>query len=390
MAMESAFSRRCRSIRWLRRSVLALLFILMLSFVSCLVPIMPYAKLKSDGVTYFLLFSPDGHTLITSQLSDCRTITDDHGQTFVPLYPEKSRLQVWNVDSGKERFILPNRSNYFQQPCISPDSRIICDADLKLWDIRNGEELPLLRPEKDRPLTSFFRFPLDGHFLIEERNKWFESSESPSIHFWDIELKKEIGECPGLFGGMARDGDLTILATISPQVMLWRLAPGRPPKLNRKIPISPVCLALSQDGKQMVSASRVNDYNISNRCEFALWDTATGTKIQAFHHKIYGPIPPLNLSFFADSKLLYVFAGSKTFFIDFTSASDNSGILPADSIVSPDGRWVVANDYEATWYKMPAMTTHGALTARKSDSHRGDSLTGFGRFFSGQPFHHYS
>ena len=353
--------------RWLRWSFLALLFVLIFGLVSWVVPILPHTKLKSDAHNETLLFSPDGHTLITTQ----GMISQNMG-----------RLQTWDADIGKERFSLPVR---WLQPCVSSDSRIVSDPDLKLWDVRTGEELANLKQPTDHSFTSDFCFSPDSQFLIEQRGR--EHSLNHGIHFWDLQLKKEIGETKGHLWSMAFDGETTILATMMVkdqgepgQVLLWRLAPGQLPRLDRTIPISVQCLVLSPDGRQMLTASQPQDhvkpYDVpfsKQPIEFTLWDTATGGKSLTFKDKGWYPI---KITWFSNGKLLGVDSsgdpnrggGSFTFpfetsFWDLTSSPRKIGTLDHSPLVSPDGRWVaVSCAHGATLYKLPAMTIHGNLT----------------------------
>ena len=282
------------------------------------------------------------------------------------------------MDKGKKRFSLPDSSSRAWPVRFSPDSQIISN-DLKLWDVWTREELANLRPRKEGPLNSSVCFSPDssvcfspdGLFLIEEH--WPKDSHNQRIHLWDVKLKKEIGESQGRFGGMARDGDVTILAIIIDEnqekpgkVILWRLGPRKPPSLDRTIPISVNSIALSDDGRQLVTAGQPED---GKSTEFALWDTVTGVKSVAFNDQVSDLY---RISWLAKIKVLFVESKSfhsssrfETSFWDLTSSPKKTKTFSSLTTLSPYGQWVAvpcANG--ATLYKVPTMTNQGNLIHR--------------------------
>lgn len=215
---------------------------------------------------YTLSFASDGKTLACGY-SDRSCLFDTEAGRVLHRLPRRqggvafsldsktllttsgSRLQVWDVASGRERHVWPGDFASTSAAAISPDGKSLAAADwldqaVRVWDLTSGRllrELPL--PENSRYVRNLAYSP-DGAVLSAAQYQG-------AIQFWDA-------------------------ATGNAQRTVQLTDPNRP----KQEPAYFFQLHLASNSRRVTTLERV--YNPGQTTRLAMWDAATG-KLGAQH-----------------------------------------------------------------------------------------------------------
>jgi WD40 repeat protein len=166
------------------------------------------------------------------------------------------QIRIWDVSSGQEiRTLVPPRDTkkpFWQRVAFEPDGKRIVsggsDGKIRIWDVMDGHEL----------------FTLTGHsgpinqlwFCHKGGMTWF-SGHSGQINQLEF----------------CRDGSWFSSASVDNTLNLWDANNGR---LRHTIPDAGTIMAISRDGKHIVSARHLRQlHSVSNlRTVVSLWSTA--------------------------------------------------------------------------------------------------------------------
>ena len=114
-------------------------------------PPYPRAILKPPGECGFLLFSPDGRSLVTPGDGQYEDIKGERGEHRVKIGP----IRVLDVDRGVERFAVASNWDMIDPLLFSPDGKVIAahhlKGDLKVWNAEIGEEIACIKPRSKSP-----------------------------------------------------------------------------------------------------------------------------------------------------------------------------------------------------------------------------------------------
>jgi WD40 repeat protein/beta-lactamase regulating signal transducer with metallopeptidase domain len=228
-----------------------------------------------------MAFTPDGKVVAAAS-------TDFKEQEAI------SSVKLWDLTTGKEiRRINPTGNNDVSVVAISPDGEVLAYGDINtihLCELKTGRELRQLKLPGLGIAT--LRFADDGKTLAVR-------SRDQRVSLWDAQTGKEIRllneaqplqQANGLVFfvrgfsspearalAISQDGKY-VASTSGSTVRLWEITSGKELQLTEGHRRTPIILALSHDGKTVVSWG---DDRVVRR-----WDAASGKSLGAF------PAPP--------------------------------------------------------------------------------------------------
>jgi WD40 repeat protein len=171
---------------------------------------------STDDSAESLSYSPDGHTLVGG----------DGG----------GKLRVWDIDTGRESWVMPDHVRAVNSVAISPDGRTVAtagyDHEIHLWALENKTKVRSLLGHTGG--VDCVSFSSNGKLI-------FSGSDDHTIRIWDAQTGREmqsfhghqslvraIGESPqdamlvsGSFDNTLRFWDLsrpTVYRTLKPEV----------------------------------------------------------------------------------------------------------------------------------------------------------------------------
>src|SRR5262249_24955136 len=194
-----------------------------------------------------LAYSPDG-TLVVSGSGTC----------FVEAVIKGATVEVWDVNSGQRRSILPGAKGTVVSVAINPDGKKVaagCSAGLVLvWDLETGQTV-WSRTEPGLHAMSV-AFSPDGKSLAVGYGNygWYQVGR---VKVWDVASGKETKAFPGPRGGVNRvafhpDGQRLAVAG-SKVVEVWDLETDRKLQDLKGHEKWVYCLAYSPDGKWLAT-----------------------------------------------------------------------------------------------------------------------------------------
>lgn len=213
--------------------------------------------LSSYQNTYWVTFSPNGHTLASSGGSS------GHG------------LVLWDAASGNQVRVVAGDADFVGPPAFSPDGRLLVatantrgtdDDGLRVWDAVSGDELRRF-PGYAGPV-----FSPDGKTLAA----W---NKSQSITLLDVEsgnevrkIAKHLGFLPGVVA-FSPDGHLLASTNDDAMITVWDVASWQEVR-NISDSARVRGIAFSPDSRLLASGSE--DHTIK------LWDLGSGNKLRTF------------------------------------------------------------------------------------------------------------
>jgi WD40 repeat protein len=265
------------------------------------------AVLQADGDVNALVFSKDGHSLISG---------DGGGHVI-----------TWNVAQRVRQATLTGHTAAVGTLALSPDGRTVAsgggDGKVVLWDFNGNNHLALASlPQAAGPAV----FSPDGHLLA--------AAGTSGSAIWDLGRRVRLATLPAKTTpvGFTPDGRTVVLKDTSGKAILWDVT-GRHETASAAIPGVAVG-ALSPDGKTLAFMSNDNG-------DVFLWDLRRQAKVATLTSRS----PGVNsLAFSPSGDTLAVGATDKIFLWNLDQRSVTA-TLPAENpggvlsvALSPDGQ----------------------------------------------------
>jgi WD40 repeat protein len=196
-----------------------------------------------------------------------------------PTNERWAELHVWDVATGKERFVVKCHKEEIHGMAFSLDGKVLAtassDQTVKLWNVEVDKELVVLK-ERTTFKTGFH----DCHCLVFSIDgKKLGAADYQDAILWELATERECASFKRpVFGwSPAFSPDLKTLASPNYQdVDLWDTAKGkeRTSFLDHRGSVSRV--AFTAAGKVLVAQSTRLDDNGKNHSEVKLWNIETG------------------------------------------------------------------------------------------------------------------
>jgi WD40 repeat protein len=221
----------------------------------------------NDGANS-VVFSPDGR----------RILSGSRDRTMI----------LWDRETGREICRFKEHGGWIQSVAISPDGRRALsgsqDAIIRLWDLESGDLIREFRGHTEGVFSVAFSpdgrlaYSTSGGFL---RGGW-EDGRDAAIRVWDVETGREVRRLEGHRGivrsmAVSPDGRRVLSGGRDGAVILWDAATGAEIRRFRGHTTDEiVCVAFLPDGRRAVSGGGDTDRTIR------LWDVETGREIHSF------------------------------------------------------------------------------------------------------------
>jgi WD40 repeat protein/tRNA A-37 threonylcarbamoyl transferase component Bud32 len=176
-------------------------------------------------------------------------------------------VRLWDVAAGKTRAVLAGHTHLVSSLAFSPDGRTLAscshdDDEIRLWDVATGtERIKLTLGAKPQSVL----FTPDG--------KQLAVAASHVVGFWDVATGRPAERFLGqptspLCLAITPDGRTIVTGNDDYTVRLWDVPSGQERLVLRSHGHFVQCVALSPDGKTLASGGR--DWSVK------LWDVTTG------------------------------------------------------------------------------------------------------------------
>lgn len=153
------------------------------------------------------------------------------------------------------------------------------DCTLRLWDLQTGKEVRQLKGHT-APVHAV-AFSADGQFALSAAGAQEDKDDEPvaidcTVRLWAVDLGKEVGAFEGHTGPVRAVGfvgkNTAVSAGSDGTIRLWDLEKREEVRKFDNPPGAVKCLAVSADGKQMISGH-------SDKLG-VLWDVSTGKEVR--------------------------------------------------------------------------------------------------------------
>jgi WD40 repeat protein/serine/threonine protein kinase len=191
------------------------------------------------------------------------------GRTFSGAYENAGLVKLWSAGTGEVRRVLGRlASSKARSVAFSPDGRLLAaggwQGDLRIWDVKTGQEVHQLRGHWTSVLT--LDFSPDGRTLAS-------GDDHGIVKLWDVKtgrLQVPAGGHRGSINSVtvSPDGRTMASASADGTVKIWELSTGRERRSLAGHQGAAGGLAYSPNGRTLASSgwdARVR-----------LWDPATG------------------------------------------------------------------------------------------------------------------
>ncbi len=347
---------RSRALVWIGAALLFLCIYFALYLQSQIPPVL---AIPLGGPSYFVL-SPDGKTVATLLLGHPYNFLSMSGDEE-PLYP----IRVFDVATGKERFVLPPKARSLNEISFSPDGRLITayseKGDLQVLDVLTGtivRSFSTANLEEFRlgphfaPDSIHFVLP-DGPWRDERTSNWRPpgANQHRSQTLFNCKTGQSEGKIQGDFRTLffSRDGER--VATWQKDfgsdlfhVRVWNgVKSGRLTLLHDQEIVADQ-VEFTSDLKTLATIRRAGPALTE---EWNLRDFATGKVLSTFQYDGFAgarvsthEAPDGTFLLLQDNR----YYGEFNFLIGFgTRAQKNLGPYTGSATISPDCKWYGTN-----------------------------------------------
>jgi WD40 repeat protein len=263
----------------------------------------------------------DGHTLIRQFGVDGTAINSvalsPDGKRLLSGSRDRT-MRLWDLDTGTEirGFGHPD---LVWDVTFSPDGKTAlsgcADSKFRLWDLESGDILQTLPANRGNAYT--VAFTRDGKGAITGNGRPNNDAGGPFLRQWDLASGKEVRQFEGHTGvvrhvTISPDGKQLLSAGFDGTVRLWDLETGKelkkidwPGKFVHSV-------AFTSDGKRAVCCSGLPIARaglVKTPCSLRVWELATGKELKQFDGHV-GSVFCLAVS--GDGRRLVSGSGDKT------------------------------------------------------------------------------
>jgi len=178
-----------------------------------------------------------------------------HGKAFVTAGADKT-ARIWDVATGKAKFILDGHRHAVEAVAVSPDDRIVATASwdhtVKFWDAETGKETAVI--DGHRAPVYAVAFSQDGKLLAT-------SAADGSVRLWDAKTHQALAflgnhASAAWTVAFSHDGKLLASGGSDKTAKLWDVVNGKELATLATGEFKPVrALAYAPDGKEVAIAT---------------------------------------------------------------------------------------------------------------------------------------
>jgi WD40 repeat protein len=212
-----------------------------------------------------LVFSPDGKLLATL---------------------DSNTVMVLDVATQQKRFTLDGHQTGMDTVAFSPDGRVLAsggESSVKLWDVKTGAELRTLSNNAEQDISCSLAFSPDGRTLVSGGRKVVKGGDktivSGTIIMWDAATwtpRRVLQAHPAMIGAIAisPDGRFVVSGAADKTVKLWDAATGALLRTYTGHRKDVNAVAFSADGGTIASCSGETNEKAKDH-EVKLWSVST-------------------------------------------------------------------------------------------------------------------
>lgn len=187
--------------------------------------------------------------------------------------PIDSSVQVWDTRSG-ERTTLEGHTDVVWEVEFDPQgvraATVSSDGSTRIWDVRTGRTLHVLRPSRDAGGVLTVEFAPDGGRLVT-------AGDDGRIRIWNARTGRIVAVGRGHEGPVlsamqiSRDGSFVASGAEDGTARIWSMRTGKQLRVLQGHEDTIGALALSPDGRRLITTSRDGTAR--------LWNTSSGQTV---------------------------------------------------------------------------------------------------------------
>lgn len=224
-------------------------------------------------------------------------------------------MRLWDLETGAALRSFEGHPNTVWDVALSPDAAKALsgcsDGTARLWDLDSGKELLALETHKGGRAWTV-AFTADGKQAVTGGGNVFERTggREASLRLWDLTTGKEIRQFEGHTKDVRRvaispNGRQLLSGSFDGTMRLWDLQTGQEIKRFNGPGHFVESVSFTPDGKRAICSygPRIIEavYEDDPRCSLRLWDLATGEELKQFKGHT---APVLSLAISGDGRLL--------------------------------------------------------------------------------------